>query len=82
MQNMVNKSILADLQNGEHAFVTDIQVAKTELSRCTSLGLTPGAEVTMVQNFGRGPLILKVRGTQIALGRGQARKLFVERFQA
>jgi ferrous iron transport protein A len=82
MQNPINQFLLSDLQKGERAYLTDIQITKNELSRCTSLGLTPGVEVTMIQNFGRGPLILKVRGTQIALGRGQARMFLVERFQA
>jgi Fe2+ transport system protein FeoA len=26
----------------------------------------------MIQNFGRGPIIVMVRGTRIALGRGEA----------
>lgn len=81
MQNELRGSLLSDLQQGERAHITDIQVGKAELTRCTSLGLTPGVEVTMIQNFGHGPLILRVRGTQIALGRGQARKLFIDREQ-
>jgi Fe2+ transport system protein FeoA len=47
--------------------------------RLTSLGFTPGVEVYMVQNFGLGPLIVLVRGTRVALGRGEAHKIQVER---
>ena len=47
------------------------------VSRLSSLGFTPGARVTMVQNFGRGPIIVIVRGTRIALGRGEAQKIVV-----
>ena len=47
------------------------------VSRLSSLGFTPGAKVTMVQNFGRGPIIVMVRGTRIALGRGEAQKIIV-----
>jgi ferrous iron transport protein A len=43
-----------------------------------SLGFTSGVEVTVVQNFGRGPMIVTVRDTQIALGRGEALKVLVE----
>jgi len=32
----------------------------------------------MVQNFGRGPLIVLVRGTRLALGRGEAAKIKVK----
>lgn len=31
----------------------------------------------MVQNFGHGPIIVMVRGTRIALGRGEAEKVMV-----
>jgi Fe2+ transport system protein FeoA len=31
----------------------------------------------MVQNFGHGPLIVNIRGTRIALGRGEAAKVVV-----
>ena len=47
-------------------------------SRLTSLGLTPGVEVQVLQNHGRGPIIINVRGTHVALGRGEAEKLMVE----
>jgi Fe2+ transport system protein FeoA len=44
-----------------------------------TLGFTPGADVTIVQNFGRGPLIARVRDARIALGRGEANKVYVRR---
>jgi len=47
------------------------------MSRLATLGFTPGAKLTMVQNFGRGPLIVSIRGTRIALGRGEAAKVYV-----
>lgn len=47
------------------------------VSRLSSLGFTPGARVSMVQNFGRGPIIVMVRDTRIALGRGEAQKVIV-----
>ena len=47
------------------------------VSRLSSLGFTPGAKVEMVQNFGRGPIIVMVRDTRIALGRGEAQKIMV-----
>jgi Fe2+ transport system protein FeoA len=43
------------------------------------MGFTPGAEVTVLQNFGRGPLIARVRDARIALGRGEARRIQVRR---
>lgn len=46
-------------------------------SRLATLGFTPGAKVTIEQNFGHGPIIVMVRGTRIALGRGEAQKIIV-----
>ena len=52
-------------------------VGRELTSRLTSLGLTPGAIVQVLQNYGRGPIIVNVRGTHVALGRGEARNLLV-----
>ena len=49
------------------------------VARLASLGFTPGVEVTMVQNYGRGPLIVEVRGTRVALGRREATRVLVSR---
>jgi len=46
-------------------------------SRLATLGFTPGTQLTMVQNYGWGPLIVQVRDTRIALGRGEANKIRV-----
>lgn len=48
-------------------------------ARCLALGLSPGAEVEVVRNSGHGPLIVSVRGTRVALGRGEAEGLLVKR---
>lgn len=42
-----------------------------------ALGLTPGAEVTVLRNPGYGPVIVLVRDTRVALGRGQAIRILV-----
>jgi len=47
------------------------------LSRLASLGFTPGARLKVLQNYGHGPLIVSVRDTRVALGRGEAEKILV-----
>jgi Fe2+ transport system protein FeoA len=79
MDSANSSTSIADLKSGETGFLTELLIGKGELSRCTSLGLTPGVLVTIVQNMGNGPLIVRVRGTQVALGRRQAMKLLVNR---
>ena len=68
---------LGALKMGETAVVHDFDAGHTLLSRLAALGFTPGAQVKMVQNFGHGPVIVNVRDTRIALGRGEAAKIRV-----
>jgi ferrous iron transport protein A len=49
------------------------------LSRLASLGFTPGAHLEVIQNFGHGPIIVRLRDTRVALGRGEAKKILVHR---
>lgn len=70
---------LSEMAAGEVATVMDFLGGRMVNSRLSSLGFTPGVTVNMSQNFGRGPLIVKVRGTRVALGRGEAAKIIVER---
>jgi|GEM_PF-496005 len=74
--NSENVSLSA-LCPGETGVVTELAGGRGLLGRMASLGFTPGAEVTVVQNFGRGPLITRVRGARIALGRGEASRVKV-----
>lgn len=72
-----NTKLLSDIKTGDHVTLQSIKVGGELTSRLTSLGLTPGAMVEVLQNYGRGPIIVNVRGTHVALGRGEARKLLV-----
>jgi ferrous iron transport protein A len=74
--NVVSLSIL---HPGEHGEVVRLAGGRCMLSRMTALGFTPGADVTVVQNYGRGPLIARVRDARIALGRGEARRVYVRK---
>lgn len=68
---------LADILEEEEATVTAIHGERQVNSRLASLGLTPGVHVEMIRNYGHGPLIITVRGTRVALGRGEASKIEV-----
>ena len=61
---------------GEQVSLESIKGGEKMLHRLTALGLTPGVELSVVQNAG-GPLLLSVRGSRIALGRGMAQKVMV-----
>ena len=74
-----NAISLTELSVDNQATIIDFHIGAVETTRLASLGFTPGAEVSMSQNYGRGPLIVTVRGTHVALGRVEAAKIFVER---
>jgi ferrous iron transport protein A len=76
-QNLAQRR-LSEITTGKQATLASVQVGRELTSRLTSLGLTPGVRVQVLQNHGHGPLIVNVRGTNIALGRGEADKLLVE----
>ncbi len=79
MMNNPNSDLLSDMQPGKKARIIYLQEGNEINRRLASLGFTPGVDIEIVQNFGRGPMIVTVRGTRIALGRGEAAKIFVER---
>ena len=70
---------LAGILPGESVTIMEFKGGQAVNNRLASLGFTPGARVTIVQNFRFGPLIVTVRGTRVALGRGEAAKITVER---
>ncbi len=63
---------LEQLKTGQKGLVTGLHGGHGVVSRLATLGFTPGVQVEMVRNHGHGPLIVEVRGAQVALGRGEA----------
>jgi len=74
-----NCRALSAVRSGEQVQIHRIRGGHQFLSRLASLGFTPGARLRVVQNYGRGPIIVNLRDTRIALGRGEAAKIEVER---
>ncbi len=77
--NLNHTHSLAEIKAGEHATFLSISAEKAVASRLTSLGFTPGAAIEMTQNYGRGPLVVTIRGTRVALGRQEAKSITVQR---
>ena len=74
-----NGPSLSSVQSGESVRIRRMNGGHQFLSRLASLGFTPGARLQVVQNYGRGPIIVHLRDTRVALGRGEAKKILVER---
>ena len=73
---------LAGVPAGSRCVVRQLTGGQAFLSRLAAMGLTPGADVKVIQNFGHGPLIVLARDTRIALGRGEAMRVMVSRLSA
>lgn len=61
---------------GQRVKLVQITAGRRLRHRLTELGLTPGIGLEIIQDQG-GPLLLAVRDTRLALGRGMAHKILV-----
>lgn len=69
---------LDEVPEGAKAVVVDVAGWGHGLrKRLLEMGLVPGTTVEVLRN-NRGPLIVKVRGATVALGRGLAKKVIVK----
>lgn len=68
---------LAELSTGRSGTIQALSGGRRFVGRLAALGFTPGVPVTMVRNNRFGPVIVAVRGTQVALGRGEARRVIL-----
>jgi Fe2+ transport system protein FeoA len=70
-------TLIADLPPGSGAVVHSLTGQHDFRSRMANLGFTAGAPVTVRQNYGRGPIVVALRGTLVALGRAEAARIIV-----
>ena len=46
--------------------------------RLADMGLNPGVRIKIIHTVGGGPIIISIRDTRLALGRGMAHKIMVQ----
>jgi len=68
---------LIELNAGEKAVIHHLIGGRSIFARLASLGFTPGTRITMIRNWQHGPLLVFIRGSQVALGRGEAAHIIV-----
>ncbi len=68
---------LSAIHAGDRGTVVTLRGGRSFCSRAANLGFTEGAHVEVIQNYGRGPMIVAVRGTRVALGREEAGNVLV-----
>jgi len=67
------------LQLGDKAEVAEIKPGKHSCARIEDMGFRIGKTVEMLNSGGRGPLLVKIDESRLALGRGMAMKIMVRR---
>jgi ferrous iron transport protein A len=70
---------LAEMRTGQTGTVVGVLGGRGLIQRLDALGIRPGRKVTKVNStLFRGPIMLRVNSTQVAVGFGMARKIVVE----
>lgn len=69
---------LSDLPAGRRGIVRQLRGGGQFTARVAGMGIALGAEVKVAQNYADGPVLVEVRDTRLALGRGEAVKILVE----
>lgn len=71
------KKTLLSLKVGEKGVVVRIIGGQSACKRLNELGFVPGTEVKVVNKISSGPVMIQVKGSKLALGRGLANKVEV-----
>ena len=69
---------LSTVSSEKEVTLIDIHGGRGVQSRLCSMGLVPGVKIRVLSNSGAGPLMVAVKDTRLALGRGMAYKIIVE----
>jgi ferrous iron transport protein A len=69
---------LAFLSVGKDAVIKQIVGGRGIRYKLNEMGFTQGAVVRAVQNDSTGPMVVSLRESRMAIGRGMAQKILVE----
>jgi len=64
-------------KRGEAYTVASLSLPEAVEHRLEALGMTVGTKISVLESKGRGILVIKVRGTRFAVGRGITQKIEV-----
>ena len=72
------KKILSQFKKGEKVKILGINCGKEFGRRLCDLGLFEGTEIGIIKNDDFGPIVIQILNSKIALGRGEAGKIYGE----
>ena len=73
---------LLELRKGQDARIMELPIGSLARHRLLDLLILPGTEVKVVRRDFVGPVIIKVRSSRVAIGRGLASQIIVEKMDA
>lgn len=69
---------LSRIDPGEEVTLIDIEGGRGVRSKLYSMGLVPGITLKILNRNGSGPVMIAVKDSRLAIGRGMAEKIIVE----
>ena len=66
---------------GEVVTVAEVRAGWGAGRRLADMGLVPGIQIQVVNSQRHGPVIINLRGSRLALGRGIAQKILVQPYE-
>ena len=69
---------LSRIDQGEEVTLIDIDGGRGLRSKLYSMGLVPGITLKILNRNGSGPVMIAVKDSRLAIGRGMAEKIIVE----
>lgn len=69
---------LAMLSESEEAKIVELSGGRGLVRRLSEMGFTYGTKVKVMYSGSPGPVLVDIRGSRIALGRGVAMKIIVD----
>ena len=68
---------LSNIADGEKVKFVSVQAGRGLKNLLAAMGLVPNAEFVVIKTHRHGPMILNVKNSRLALGRGMAGKIMV-----
>lgn len=75
-----NLLLLSSLREGEEGTVHSMSGKRGMTNRLAAMGLVPGTKIKVLRNSW-GPVMVLASNTRVAIGKGQACKILIERDQ-
>ena len=70
---------LTALKPGETGIIEKVEGGISFVNRVSDLGFISNVRLTVLQNYSHGPVLVCLKDSKIALGRGEAEKIKVRR---